>query len=110
MSDMQTVKIQITKTNSIEIPLIIFLLTQFFNENPTLLDTEGIFRVNGDKKVIDDIKVHLLLGNYKILDECRQHPHIIANLLKEIIRSFKEPVIPFEKYHELSNMQLKEVH
>ena len=58
MSDMQTVKIQITKTNSIEIPLIIFLLTQFFNENPTLLDTEGIFRVNGDKKVIDDIKVH----------------------------------------------------
>ena len=75
-----------------------FLLTQYFLENPEHLDREGLFRVNGEKQSINKLATHLQLGHFAILNDYKSSPNEVANFLKEILRELTDPVCTFAKY------------
>jgi len=65
---------------------------------PKHLDNQGLFRINGDRTLIEELSIHLQLGDFSILKGLTEKPNEVANFLKEILRELTEPVIPFEKY------------
>jgi hypothetical protein len=54
-------------------------------------------RLNGSSKNVERIKLHLMFGNYAILDHAntQEMHHEIANLLKSIMIEFTKPVCPY---------------
>lgn len=81
-----------------EIPLVIFLLTTFFESKPEHFTREGLFRVNGDKQKIEELSIYLSMGDFSILKKFEDSPNEVANFLKELLRELREPICPFNKY------------
>lgn len=99
-----TLELRHSDTYSEVVPKIFFLLTTFFKINSKHLNSEGLFRVNGDRQKIEELSVHLQLGNFSILDKFKDCPNEVANFMKEILRSLEHPVCPFEKYPEFRDL------
>lgn len=99
---MKTIQIESGKQ---EIPVVFFLLTQFFYTNPKHFEEEGLFRKNGDSVNINEISIHLSRGNFSILQEVADKPHDIANFLKQILRELAEPICPFNLYTKFRDME-----
>lgn len=55
------------RQGSEEVPEIFFLLINYFESQPELYKTEGLFRVCGAIDAIEELQVHLTLGNYYYL-------------------------------------------
>jgi hypothetical protein len=88
-----------------EIPKVLFLLTTYFIVHPQHLDNKGLFRVNGDRTQIEELSIHLQLGDFSILKNYSEKPNEVANFLKEILRELTEPVIPFDKYPSFRDLE-----
>ena len=43
-------------------------------------EAKGIFRVNGDRSIIEEISTHMQLGDFSILDKFKENPNEIANI------------------------------
>ena len=69
------------------------------------MKSKGLFRVNGDRSLIEELSVHLQLGDFSILQKFKNHPNEVANFLKEIMRELTEPVVPFENYPAFRDLQ-----
>lgn len=79
-------------------PKIVFLLTSYFRINKEHFKRQGLFRVNGDRSKIEELSIHLQLGDFSILKRSIEKPNEVANFLKEILRELTAPVCPFENY------------
>jgi len=80
-------------------------LTTFFRLNSEHFKKQGIFRVNGDRSVIEELGIHLGLGDFSILKRFVDRPNEVANFLKEILRELTEPVCPFENYEFFRDLE-----
>jgi hypothetical protein len=49
------------------VPEIFILLVSYFEAKPELLKTEGIFRKAASVEKIDELHIHLTMGNYYYL-------------------------------------------
>jgi hypothetical protein len=47
-----------------DVPEIFILLVSFFEVHPYLLETEGIFRITSSIDKIDELQLHMVMGNY----------------------------------------------
>lgn len=76
------------------------------------MNKEGIFKVSGDQKKIEEYKIHLEVGDFSIFKQClpsEQFPsqhrvHEVANILKDIVRNFEDPVCPFDRFLDFRNI------
>jgi hypothetical protein len=50
-----------------DVPVIFVLLVSYFEVQPHLLKTEGLFRIAASLDKIDEMQVHLSMGNYSYL-------------------------------------------
>ena len=50
-----------------EVPEIFLLLVSFFEVQPQLLKTEGLFRIAASLDKIDELQLHVTMGNYYYL-------------------------------------------
>lgn len=80
------------------VPEIFILLITFFEVNAELLKTEGLFRVAASLDKIDELQIHLQLGNYYILTQMVNDPHAVANYLKRVLKYMGEPLCTFKLY------------
>lgn len=87
-----------------DVPKALFLLTTFFLVHPEHFEKQGLFRVNGDRSKIEELSIHMQLGDFSILSKFQNNPNEVANFLKEILRELTEPVCPFEKYPDFRDI------
>lgn len=73
--------------------------------HPEHLESQGIFRINGDRTQIEELSIHMQLGDFSILKQYADKPNEVANFLKEILRELTEPVIPFDKYPQYRDLE-----
>ena len=81
-----------------DVPEIFILLIKFFDDNPELLKTEGLFRLAGDIEKIEELSIHMSMGNYFFLTKLNNAPHVVACYLKKILRQMGEPLCTFKLY------------
>ena len=67
------------------------------------MKTEGIFRVTGDDKKINELKMHLCAGNYNYLTKV-DDAHTVTNYWKRLLREMKDPLIPFAFYEQFGSI------
>lgn len=68
---------------------------------------EGIFRVSSGKRPLNVLRFQLISGNLDIPSDT--DPHVVANLLKEWLRSFSEPLFLNSTYEECIQLAKDEV-
>jgi len=105
LNSLQTVTINYPEGYKEDVPKAIFLLTTYFLVHPEHLKCKGLFRVNGDRTLIEELSIHMQLGNFSILKSFIDRPNEVANFLKEILRELTEPVIPFDKYPQFRDLE-----
>jgi hypothetical protein len=57
-----------------DVPEIFFLLVNFFDQNPSVYQYEGIFHVSCSDERLYELEVHLGMKNYYILNEMVESP------------------------------------
>lgn len=62
------------------------------------MKTEGLFRIAASMDRIDELQIHLQLGNYYILTQMVSDPHCVSNYLKKILKYMGEPLCTFKLY------------
>ena len=67
-------------------------------DNDNLQDV-GIFRVTGSDQKIRELEIHLSQGNFNFL-RSKPDSHTITNYWKRLLRSMKDPLIPYNFYDE----------
>lgn len=85
-------------TEGEEVPEIFILLISFFEVQPHLLKTEGLFRIAASLDKVDELQVHVAMGNYSYLSALSGEPHVISNFLKKVLKSMGEPLCTFALY------------
>lgn len=91
-----------------EVPEIFFLLVTYFEKNPQHLLEEGLFRLQADEQLLEEIEINISMRNYAILENLKNEPHAVANFLKMVLREMSEPLCPFylyESFRDLSSLQ-----
>jgi hypothetical protein len=59
LESLQVVTINYADGYKEEIPKCVFLLTQFFFVHKEHLESQGIFRINGDRTQIEELSIHM---------------------------------------------------
>ena len=77
---------------AIELPRVLFELSNFFFENPTLFDVSNVFRRNGSPTVLEALNLHLVFRDYRFMSVLKKNPHEVATFYKDFLRSLNEPV------------------
>lgn len=67
LDQFNTVSIRYNENYDEEIPMIVYMLTYFFEQNPNLLKSEGIFRITGNAQKIAELNIHMSLNDFSIL-------------------------------------------
>jgi hypothetical protein len=62
------------------------------------LKTEGLFRIAASLDKLDELQVHMVMGNYYYLREVSKEPHIVSNFLKKVLKYMGEPLCTFALY------------
>ena len=88
------------------VPLVFHLLIGYFQANPEVLKTEGLFRVATDLTLVHELEVHIAMRNYSHITTVSS-PHIVSNCLKKTLREMITPLNPFYLYDDF--MALTEV-
>lgn len=85
--------------HTMHVPFVLFVLTEFLKEdnNKRLLQRD-IFRLNGDLRQQDQLKKHLSLADWSILEQFKYKGIEIAYFYKHVLNELTEPVIPFANY------------
>jgi hypothetical protein len=73
-------------------------------------DTEGIFRVNGSVPALQSLKADITNRPHgePLLPSDEWDPHVVAGLIKLLLRELDEPLFPFTSYDSLINSLQKE--
>lgn len=66
---------------------------------------EGLFRIPGGSKHVDDLKEKFDKGEGVDLDPDEVDPHELASLLKQFLRELPEPLFAYDLYYPLINTQ-----
>lgn len=89
-----------------DVPEIFVLLISYFEVQPELLKTEGLFRVAASLDKIDELQTHISMGNYSYLADLKEEPHVIANFLKKVLKYMGEPLCTFDLYGRFRDVPL----
>jgi hypothetical protein len=92
------------KNSENSVPEIFVLLVSFFEVQPNLLKTEGLFRVAASVDKIDELQVHISMGNFFYLTLLKQEPHVVANFLKKVLKYMGEPLCTFALYNRFRDL------
>lgn len=92
-------------TDGEEVPEIFILLISYFEIYPQLLKTEGLFRIAASLDKIDEMQVHLTMGNYSYLHSLSSEPHVISNFLKKVLKNMGEPLCTFNLYGRFRDLE-----
>ena len=85
------------------VPLIFHLLVGYFQANPDLLRTEGLFRVAAAPDHVTELEIHLAMRNYSFLTNVKD-PHIVSNYFKTLMREMSEPICTFNLYDRFMSL------
>ena len=85
---------QLVSHPQLEIPVLISKLLEAIREADGTT-SEGIFRISPGAKQVLLLKAQLENGDWTIPTDS---PHVAAALLKEVLRGFSQPLVPFDKY------------
>jgi RhoGAP domain len=53
----------------------------------------------GDIEQMEELQVHMSMGNYYYLTQLTDQPHVVACFLKKVLRCMGEPLCTYELYH-----------
>ena len=68
------------------------------------MKTEGLFRIAASLDKIDELQVHLTMGNYYYLTQLKDDPHVVANYLKKVLKYMGEPLCTFPLYSRFRDL------
>ena len=80
------------------------LLVSYFGVQPDLMKTEGLFRIAASLDKLDELQVHLTMGNYYYLTQLKDDPHVVANFLKKVLKYMGEPLCTFALYSRFRDL------
>jgi RhoGAP domain len=80
-------------------------LIAHFELYPELLKTEGLFRIAASLDKIDELQMHVIMGNYFFLTKLTNEPHVVANFLKKVLKYMGEPLCTFRLYSRFRDLQ-----
>lgn len=81
-----------------EYPFILEATTKDLMERG--IEQEGIFRISGNSREVNDLKARIENGHDVVLSD--YSPHAVACLLKMWLRELPEPLLTFELYDEFN--------
>lgn len=87
------------------VPEIFVLLVNFFEENPKCLTPINIFRVSGNAQMVEELSVHVSMGNYYFLTGLSDHPHVVTSFLKNVLNRMIDPLCTFALYDRFRDLQ-----
>lgn len=87
-----------------DVPEIFILLVSYFDIQPTLMRSPGLFLVGGALDKMDELQIHLTMGNYFYLTEMGKEPNVAANFLKKVLSNMKEPLCTFDLYYTFKSI------
>lgn len=87
-----------------EVPLLMQECISYIEEKA--MDVEGLFRIPGDKKEIEQLRQSWDRGN-RVEMATIQNPHTVTGLLKLFLRQLPEPLLTSESYHAYSVISQK---
>jgi hypothetical protein len=67
------------------VPECFIVLVSYFDIQPALLKTQGLFILGGALDKIEELQVHMSMGDYFYLTEMGKEPHVVANFLKKVL-------------------------
>lgn len=88
-------------------PEIFILLVTFFEQNPEIMKTEGLFRISASLDRVDDLQIHIQMGNYYKLRLMNEDPHVVSNFLKKVLKFMGEPLATYRLYHKFRDLSGK---
>lgn len=53
---------------------------------------------------IDELQVHIQMGNYYYLQLLKEEPHVVANFLKKVLKYMGEPLCTYNLYERFSSL------
>lgn len=80
------------------------LLVSYFEVQPDLMKTEGLFRIAASLDKLDELQVHVTMGNYYYLTLLKEEPHVVANYLKKVLKYMGEPLCTFALYSRFRDL------
>ena len=80
------------------------LLVSYFEVQPDLMKTEGLFRIAASLDKLDELQVHVTMGNYYYLTLLKEEPHVVANYLKKVLKYMGEPLCTFSLYSRFRDL------
>ena len=80
------------------------LLVSYFEVQPDLMKTEGLFRIAASLDKLDELLVHVTMGNYYYLTLLKEEPHVVANYLKKVLKYMGEPLCTFSLYSRFRDL------
>jgi hypothetical protein len=86
------------------VPEIFLLLVSYFEVQPDLMKTEGLFRIAASLDKLDELQVHVTMGNYYYLTLLKEEPHVVANYLKKVLKYMGEPLCTFALYSRFRDL------
>lgn len=81
-----------------DVPEVFILLISFFQVYPYHLKTEGLFRKAAQATKLDELQMHMSMGNYYYLTKLKDDPHVVSNYLKKVLKYMGEPLCTFKLY------------
>jgi len=91
---------QTTTGKIIKIPPIVWKSIQKLESQQDYIETDGLYRVPGDKTKIQKIRADINQNNWETFDNCKDAA-VIAGLLKMFLRELPEPLLPYDLHSEL---------
>ena len=80
------------------------LLVSYFEVQPDLMKTEGLFRIAASLDKLDELQVHVTMGNYYYLTLLKEEPHVVSNYLKKVLKYMGEPLCTFALYSRFRDL------
>lgn len=68
---------------------------------------EGLFRVAASVDKLDELSIHMQMGNYYIMSQMSDQPHVVANFLKKVMKYMGEPLCSFKLYTRFRDLSGK---
>ena len=93
-----------------EVPEIFILLISYFEVYTEHLKTEGLFRKAAQTIKLDELQMHMSMGNYYYLTKLKDDPHVVSNYLKKVLKYMGEPLCTFKLYSAFRDLSGKVIY
>ena len=68
------------------------------------MKTEGLFRKAASLDKLDELHIHLTMGNFYYLTQLSEEPHVVANYLKKVLKNMGEPLCTYSLYSKFRDL------